>query len=966
MFRLETFRLIGKTFRRFLSLTVIVFIGAGFMMGLLSTPDVMRRSVDIYYDHNKLPDVKIYSPYGFGVEDYMTLQKANGIDSVFASKEIDVYCGKNGDTSKVCRISEISRKNNDYELVEGRLPQRKGECIVLYDETMETMDVGDVVTLDYGKKNIDEYLASDRYTVVGIFKSPEFMSKFLGTSTFNNEELQFVIYVPNSDFLTDYYTTMYLQLEDADKYMSNTKAYDRYINKKITDVEDVASEQQSYRRDKIIKEAEETLDQNEKLFNQMKEEGQRQLDDAKKQLQEANIQIVTYEAQLNVLEGVISSLQASIEKDSDILGSIYSTTVDVEGDINNILEIAGLDGIYFGSGTMEYVYNEYNKTVAQYNSLRGQLNSAKAQYQEGLEEYTEAVITFEKEVEDAELQLKLARQELDELPSSEWIILDRDKFYSAVMYKNNTKQMASIGIYMPIMFFLVAALVCLTTMKRLVDEQRGQIGIYVALGYSNIQIIGKYVTYAMLASLVGGIAGIFVGQALFPTVIYDTWRMLYNLPEMRVMFPVKYAVISVGSFVILMCGLTAYVVNNTVKDVPASLMRPVAPKKVKELMIEKIRFLWNALSFTSKITARNIFRYKARFLMTIAGIAGCTGLLILGFGIRDSVSDVVDIQYGKILTYTDRIYLESDEYIDNFMATLSRDPNISSLSRHMTYMTKVYLEDDDDTANMVVISPYEASVAFGLNETDRKTPIKLDNSGVVVSEKFAKNHSLKVGDRITVESVNGLKATVTINNICEMYYQHFVFMTDTLYENAFGEKAKDNVIAVKTSNSDLLKVEASNLEGCVSVFNVGTFRETFFTMVSALNLIILVIILVAGSLAFVVLVNLTQVNISERVREIATLKVLGFNDHEINMYIFKEILLLSLIGCVVGVPIGIIEHHFIMNSLNMEGFMFSKVINLPSYIISFIITILFTIIVLMFMRKPLQKVDMVESLKSVE
>jgi len=231
---------------------------------------------------------------------------------------------------------------------------------------------------------------------------------------------------------------------------------------------------------------------------------------------------------------------------------------------------------------------------------------------------------------------------------------------------------------MPIMFFLVAALVCLTTMKRLVDEQRGQIGIYVALGYSNAQIIGKYVSYALLASLSGGILGVIVGELLFPTVIYNTWRMMYDFPPIKFLFPIRNLLISIGSFSILMCGLTANVVRERVKDVPATLMRPLAPKKGKEVMIEKIPFIWNALSFTSKITARNIFRYKSRFLMTIAGIAGCAGLLIMGFGIKDSVSDVVYVQSRDIFTYDYAVTFEGSEYVEyGYVAVLENGENLN-------------------------------------------------------------------------------------------------------------------------------------------------------------------------------------------------------------------------------------------------------------------------------------------------
>jgi len=395
-------------------------------------------------------------------------------------------------------------------------------------------------------------------------------------------------------------------------------------------------------------------------------------------------------------------------------------------------------------------------------------------------------------------------------------------------------------------------------------------------------------------------------------------------------------------------------------------MRPVAPKKGKELMIEKIPFIWNALSFTSKITARNIFRYKSRFLMTIAGIAGCAGLLIMGFGIKDSVSDVVYVQSRDIFTYDYAVTFEGSEYVESALERLNSNPHVKQAVEYGTYVTRVYLDGQEATANTIVIDPKESQNMFNLRETDKKTPIKIGNDGVIVSEKFAKNHNLKKGDTITIESGSRIKQDVTISNICEMYFQHYVFMSEDLYKNVFDEELDYNKITIKVDEDYDLYPEIKAFEGFANMSSTSESMQKYGTLIDALNLIIIVIILVAGSLAFVVIVNLTQVNISERIREIATLKVLGFNNREVNTYIFKEIILLSLIGCVVGIPIGIVEHKFIMSVLNIEMIMYGNRIKFVSYIYAMIITIVFTIIVLMFMRKPLREVDMVESLKSVE
>ena len=966
IFRLETFRLIGKTYKRFLSLTLIVFIGAGFMMGLMSTPKIMRESVDRYYDEYDLQDIILYSPYGFCNEDYTVLQQTEGINNVFASREIDCHGTDSKGEEAVYRVSEVDRIIGLYNLVEGRLPLKNNECVYLYNEYNFNYFIGDVITLNYGEDSIYDYLLNDTYTIVGICKSPQYISKIMGSSNYNNESLDSVMFIPNANFISDYYTTMYITLDGAKEILSNSEDYDKFIKENRILIENTAARQQNYLRDQIIIEASSQLEEQEKLFEDLKNQGQKQLDDAKKQLDDAYIQITVYESQLNTLDALVKSLETAIRTDSSILNSIHNYTYDIESDINDILEIFGLHGTHAVSGTMEYLYKEYSDALSQFNSVKGQLSSAKAQYEAGLKEYEDALATFDKEIADGQEQLRLARARLNDLPKSQWLILDRDQQYSAMMYKNNCLQMKTIGTYMPFMFFLVAALVCLTTMKRLIDEQRGQIGIYVALGYSNIQIIGKYVSYAMLASFSGGIAGTVFGQLLFPTVIYYTWEMLYSLPPIRIMFPLNYAILSVGSFSILMTGISAYVVNSCVKDVPASLMRPLAPKKGRTIFLQKIPFLWNMLSFTSKITARNIFRYKARFLMTIAGIAGCAGLLIMGFGIKDSVSDVLGIQYKEIFRYDSVVYFDSHEHIEKNLKILKDSDDVDHAAVYSQYATRVYINNNEKIANMVITDLSDYHDLFNLRETDKKTPIKLSNDGVVVSELFAKNNKLKIGDYITIESQNRIKGEAKISNICEMYFDHYIFISDALYKNIFDEKANENIIAVTTKNPDGVKKIAEKLDDFVSVANLSYFLDSFNNMINALNVVIMVIILVAGSLAFVVLINLTQVNISERIREIATLKVLGFNDHEVNMYIFKEIMLLSLIGCIVGVPIGIIEHRFIMGALSMDIIMFARTIKFSSYIFSFVITIIFTVIVLMLMKKPLREVNMVESLKSVE
>ena len=961
MFNKDTFRLIRKTLSRFLSLTMIVMIGTGFMMGVMSFPTIMRKSFDIFNDEYNFQDLQIYSQYGFCEDDYKALKYTEGVKNVFPSKMIDMEVSINDGDFVVGRICEADRLVNQFELLEGRLPENENECVILMGSGYSgVVSLYSHVRLNYDGDDLDEYLKNDDFLIVGKVNSPEYLSKVIGPSSYKNRELDTVIYVPNSNFVFKYYTTMYVTLDGSKDYLSYSREYNDYIDKAKLNVEDMAFEQQNVLKERIIKEYEDDIADAEKEFEEKKADGQKELDEAARKLNDANTQLVQYESELQILSSTISMLKNSINDNEDEI-------ISSGNEVYDFITSNGINpDVLYTDEFQNYLNIALQEAQKQYNNLFYQVQKGRREYENGVKEYNEALITFNDEIAKAEIEIRKARQDLEELPKAEWIVLDRSGHYTSALYFNNVKQMEAIGYSMPVLFFLVAALVCLTTMKRLIDEQRGQIGIYTALGFSKAQIISKYVLYAFLASILGGVIGVVFGQLLFPPVLYTAWALMYNSPPIYLYWPLKYIIYTLSSFSILMCSVTALIVNNTLKDVPATLMRPKSPKNAKEILLEKISFIWERMSFTSKITARNIFRYKSRFFMTIIGVAGCTGLLVVGFGVKDSIEGLVEAQYGRIFGYNEQIYLENDHHLDENIKILEDDLNNLSVGSFMKYTTKVYFDNDDDTSYVIAIDPRDAYVLFDLRKTDKMTPIRLGNDGVVVSEKFAKNNNIRVGDYLIMESENGLKESFRVSDICEMYFEHYIFISSALYENTFEETKHNTVIGVDNTDLDSLKKDCELLEDYMSLTDFSSFIEQFNITIEALDLIILVIIITAGSLALVVVFNLTQVNVSERVREIASLKVLGFNDREVDLYIFKEILLLTVIGGLIGLPLGTIEHHFIMNIINMDNMMFGMRISLLSYALSFAITFIFTFIVLLQMRKPLKNINMIESLKSVE
>ncbi len=627
----------------------------------------------------------------------------------------------------------------------------------------------------------------------------------------------------------------------------------------------------------------------------------------------------------------------------------------------------GVDQLEDGKAKLAAGWAELNAGEQQLYSYQQTIAQSRKEYEKGLKEYEDGLYEFNTEIEKAEADLKKARQELEDLPDASWMILDRGSHYSSYMYRSSADQMGTIGVAMPILFFLVAALVSMTTMTRLIDEQRGQIGIFRALGFSNRDIVSKYVIYSLLASLSGSVFGVVIGLALFPTVIYRTWRLMYLLPPMKIIVNIPILIICVFSFSLLLAGISTLVVMRTLREMPSQLMRPKAPKSAKPVFLEKIPPLWNRLSFTSKITARNIIRYKSRFFMTVIGVAGCAGLLVLGWGIKDSIGDIINVQFGRIFAYDYTINIQDDRNLDEFVTVLEENLDNKNVAPVMTYMSKLYGgKNEDQTMTAYVVDARKAAGILGLKKAGGRADISLGNSGVIVSEKFAETNKIKKGDTITIESRLGVKAPVVVTDVCEMYFQHYVFISEVYYRNTFGENVHPTEIAVSTVDGETMIREARKIDGFVSAVDFSALINTFQNMINALDYIILVIILTAGALAFVVLINLTQVNISERLREIATLKVLGFRDGEVNSYLFKEIFLLSIIGAALGMPLGVVEHHFIMGIISMDMVRFGNNIYPLSFVYAFLITIVFTVIVLQLTKKPLRQIQMVESLKSVE
>lgn len=509
-------------------------------------------------------------------------------------------------------------------------------------------------------------------------------------------------------------------------------------------------------------------------------------------------------------------------------------------------------------------------------------------------------------------------------------------------------------------------------MTRMVDEQRINIGTLKALGYSKYKIVSKYLIYSFLASFLGSIVGLAIGLTIFPIVVFDAYGIMYTLPKVELEFNIPIS-ISITIIAILVTTLSAFFAcYKELIETPSALMRPKPPKDGKRILIERINFIWNKLSFIGKVTVRNIFRYKKRFFMTVFGIAGCTALIVTGFGIKDSIKTIVDKQFGEIFRYNLTISIDKDSSElekQDIISDISVLSEVDKLLMIQSESAKIVTGDGDKDIYIIVPESLDKLDQFiNLQNRSSKEKLKLNNDGVILSEKAATKANVKVGDDVKVK-VNNKEISLKVSGIAENYTFNYLYMSSKYYKEKFDIDSNFNSILVNTSiieNEDQFSKSIMDKPIVKSVsFNTG-IKDNFDNTIESLNYVVLVMIVSAGALAFVVLYNLTIVNISERIREIATIKVLGFYNNEVSAYIYRENIILTVFGIVFGEILGVFLHRFIMITVEMDNMMFGRSIDSLSFIISALLTIVFAVLVNIVMYYKLKKVKMIESLKSVD
>ena len=719
-----------------------------------------------------------------------------------------------------------------------------------------------------------------------------------------------------------------------------------------------------------------------------------------------------FEAKKTALEQQLDQAQTSLKQLQQQQAQLESQKTEIEAGIAQIdTETAGVpeqltageqelaaqkaaanQGFASGQASLDAAAAQLAQGQAQLDEGRAQLKSGQAEYADGLSQWENGAAELadkraqaEAEFADAEAQLADAQAEVDDIATMDADVyaLDLKKNIGAESFRSDAGRIDQIAQVFPLLFFLVAALVSLTTMTRMVDEERVLIGTFKALGYSNGRIASKYLVYAMVASGVGSIVGIALLSQFLPWFIMNAYAIIYVVPCRPTPIDPALFLLAAGLSVGITVAATLFAAMATLCEKPAALMLPRAPKAGKRILLERIRPLWSRMSFSWKVTARNLFRYKRRFFMAIIGIAGCTGLLLTGLGLQNAINDIIDKQYGELYHYNAIVRMDSDvadaekNAVAKRVEADSEGPKAWVLTENKIVRTPGASDDIDQRVELNV--PQDTQEFGNFNTLRTRVghkPLAIDDEGVLISEKLATKLGVSVGDSIAIYdedaigNATGEGREVRVSGIMENYVAQYVLMSPAVYESTMGEAPSYATLLANVAEGDDVREVFSDdvlaMDGVKTVTYNDETINSYRSMLKSVDSVVVVLVVAAALLAFVVLYNLTNINITERVREIATLKVLGFTPHEVNAYIYRETMLLSLIGAFVGLFLGIAMEGYVVITAEVDQVMFGREIHTLSFIIAFALTMLFSVIVTLAMKFKLKKIDMVESLKSVD
>lgn len=714
---------------------------------------------------------------------------------------------------------------------------------------------------------------------------------------------------------------------------------------------------QSGNKEQILAALREEINREKAKYN----EGLAQIAAAEKQLADAENALAAQKQKLDAAKAKLDAAEAKLNRQKS------------EGQKKLDKAQKDIDNAKIKLAEAQRAYNQGIKDLA---NGKKQLEESKIKIVQSEKDLNQAKEEAELKFKEAEGEILQKEKELKDLTLGKWYILNRYDNPGFQSFEDDAERIDRIASIFPLFFLIVAALVCLTTMTRMIEEQRTQIGTLKAIGYKDKRIVAKYFFYALAAALGGSILGIILGLAFLPKLIFNAYHALYMLPNFNVHFSWGIVAIAIFSALLCTCTVTLVVAYREFRTTPATLMRPKAPKKGKRIFLEKVPFVWNRLNFTSKVTARNILRYKSRFIMTILGVAGCTALILAAYGLKDSISVVVPRQYGEIFTFDSMMNLKYEGTLpekSNIKAILNQDKDFESNILVDQRIMKGSKENGNNEIEIRMFVPEKTNLLpsyVTLKDAKNKDDIQFTSESVVITNKFAKLLGVSVGDTINIFDDN-MELHLKVTDIAENYVYNYVYISPELYKDKVGDEAVFNTVLSKfideaKNNQEAVAERWLKNYDVLSVVFTSSVIDNFNNIIASLNRVVAVMIICAAALAFVVLYNLTNINVAERLREIATIKVLGFTDKESANYVYRENIVLSVIGILLGLIVGIFLSYFIVSSVEMDIVMFGREIKAMSFLYASGLTIIFTLFVNLVMYRRINNISMVESLKSIE
>lgn len=1022
-----TFREIKSSFGRWAAILSIVALGVGFFCGLKMCKDDFVKTGDDYITRLNLYNYELMTTLGLEEEDVDIIAAIEGVAAAEGAWSADVLftvadsyeygTGEDGPVSEhVAKLHTLTEITDKLSLTAGRMPDTPQEVIGDCHYFSEA-DLGK--TIFFPSSNDEDtldLLAYDSYTLVGLANSPAYLNFERGSTSLGSGSVSCFLYLPKEGWDSDIYTEIYVDFQDD--FPIFTAEYDENADRMEERLEAAMETVGQRRYDAIIDESRDKLSDAQAEVDDAQAEldghkadlakaqadladGQKEIDDNRKKLADARADLADARKELDEnrtkledgrkeYEDGLSAYQQ--EKESTYaqldgaLAAGYMSQQEYEAaklqaDQQFAAAWQELEAARIELETGEARLAEGEKKVADGEAEvadgEKKLKDGEAELADGRKEIADAekkLAEGEEKIADARRQLRDAEKEIDDIEYPTTYVLGRDTNIGYACFENDSKIVDGIARVFPVFFFLVAALVCMTTMTRMIDEQRTQIGVLKALGYSRNQILRKYVIYSGSAAILGAVIGYFIGVHLFPWVIWAVYGIMYGFADIIFLYSWP---LGLGSLLVaLLCcvGTTMLSCNAELKEVPAQLIRPKAPQAGKRVLLERVPFIWNRLKFLVKVSIRNTFRYRRRFIMMVIGISGCTALLITGLGIRDSIANVVSAQYDNIyhVDYTVSFQKDMD---DAAQQQFLEETNSVVADALFLYTSSVDARANDLTKSInLVVCDESDDISGFISLYNDDGPIAYPSAGQgVINSNMAEKLGISAGDSLTVYDSDRNEMTVEITALCDNYVYNYLYIARDTYEENWGPleinsafvlgvENEDGQIADPHSDSTVL-LDARNVSA-VSI--TSDFRNRIDTMMKSLNYIVALVVASAGALAFIVIYNLTNINITERIREIATIKVLGFYANETAQYVFRENILLTAIAALVGIPLGSLLHAYVMAQVKIDMLSFDVHVEPVSYLIGILITFVFAFLVNLVMQRKLSHVSMTESLKSIE